>query len=105
MTRNRSLSILIVVAMVAALFALPTVARAQSDPAIQTPPRGPDDRPDLQGGMELRVGDALATTSTAGRQGVLHRGGGCGVGGAGRRSEPLGCPPPKGSVGAYNQFW
>ena len=47
--QSRSLSAFIVVAVIAALSALPAGAYAQTNPATPTPPRQSDGRPDLQG--------------------------------------------------------
>ena len=105
MMRNRALSTFIFVAMVAALFALPAVARAQSDPAAPTPARASDGRPDLQGVWNFASATPLQRPQRLADKAFYTEEEAAELAARAANRKGWDAQPRAGSVGSYNQFW
>ena len=85
--------------------ALSAVAIAQSDPAKQTPPRGSNGRPDLQGVWNFASATPLQRPQRLADKAFFTQEEAAELAARAASRRPWDAPPPDGSVGAYNQFW
>ena len=85
--------------------ALSAVALAQGDPAQQTPPRGSNGRPDLQGVWNFASATPLQRPQRLADKAFFTQEEAAELAARAASRRPWDAPPPDGSVGAYNQFW
>ncbi len=101
---HRTMSLLLVAAVVAVLAPLPAVGQGQAE--IWEPPRLGDGRPDLQGVWDFRTVTPLERPAQFGDRETLTEEEAAAVeAGAAVFQQFIDRPPPEGSVGAYNAFW
>ena len=101
---HRTMSLLLVAAVVAVLAPLPAVGQGQAE--IWEPPRLGDGRPDLQGVWDFRTATPLERPAQFGDRETLTEEEAAAVeAGAAVFQQFIDRPPPEGSVGAYNAFW
>ena len=101
---HRTMSLLLVAAVVAVLAPLPAVGQGQAE--IWEPPRLGDGRPDLQGVWDFRTATPLERPAQFGDRETLTEEEAASVEAfAGFIAQAADRQPPEGNVGAYNAFW